>query len=109
MDSVNQNYDFLRKLAKTKSIKVRNKMLANATTSEILAVLEICVNILRYRVRLTDYQRKRLAAHAEYLRKFSRSRTEKTAKVILQRGEGAILPALILPILAQFIASRFIK
>jgi hypothetical protein len=74
-------------------------MIASASPEEILTLLEITINMLRFRVKLTALQRKRLAAHAEYLRKLSRARTEKSTRHILQQEGGAVLPSLILSFL----------
>lgn len=103
MQIIKENEIFLRKLATTKSDKKRNILLENATPGEILTLLEMCINILRSRVKLTNCQRKKLAVHAEFLRKFSKCRTEKTARKIIQTGNGALFPALILPILAKLL------
>ena len=105
MQIVKENIDFLKKVAKTKSIKKRNRYLDNAKSDEILAILEICINILKSRVKLTNIQRRKLVIHADYLRKLARKRTENQTRKFLQCGEGIILPALILPLIAQLAAN----
>lgn len=103
MQIVKENENFLRKLATTKSDKKRSVMLKDATSNELLALLEMCINILRARVKLTNCQKQKLANHADFLRKFARCRTEKSARKVIQTGSGALFPALILPILAKLL------
>lgn len=103
---VKNNVDFLKKLGKTKSVKKRNKLLSEANSEQILAILEICINTLKFRVKLTSKQRQKLLTFAEYLRKLSRTRSEKSARKVLQSGDGSVLPALIIPILAHLLWPR---
>ena len=105
MQIVQKNLEFLKKVSKTKSIPKRNRYLEAASSEEILAILEICINILKARVKLTKPQHKKLALHADYLRKLSRKKSENTTRKYLQSGEGIILPALILPLIAQLAAN----
>lgn len=103
MQIIKENEIFLRKLATTKSDKKRKNILENATSGEILVLLEMCINVLRARVKLTNCQKRKLAVHAEFLRKFSKCRTEKSARKIIQTGNGILFPTLILPILAKLL------
>jgi hypothetical protein len=105
MKLIYENLDFLKKISKIRSVKKRNALLAEASTAEILSLLEITINILKFRVKLNSKQRRKLMVYADYLRKLGRKRTEKSVRETLQTGEGAILPALIIPIIAQAVAS----
>lgn len=109
MKIVYDNLDFLKKISKIKSAEERNLLLANASTEEILAILECTINILKYRVKLTNNQKIRLGKHAIFLRELSRKRSEKSVRKIIQQGEGGVLPALLIPIIAQAIASLLTK
>lgn len=102
------NKDFLKKLAYSRSFVKRNQLIINATTDEILTIVEICVNILRYRFPLKSRQRRRLSIYAEFLRKLSKVRSDKSARVLLQKGEGFPFAALLLPILAE-VGSRLVS
>jgi hypothetical protein len=96
------NFDFLNKLIKTKSTTKRQKILKLATTQELLSLIEAAYNILKGRFELTARQRSRLIPHIAVLRKLGRSRSERGAKHILQKGGGlTIIPAIITPILIE--------
>src|SRR5437763_32086 len=99
MDNALSNREFLEKLSKSRSLQKRNKMLADASAEEILTLLEITINMLKFRIKLTNQQKKKLAHHADYLRKLSRARSEKTTRNILQQDGGSVLPSLVLSFL----------
>lgn len=104
-DIVRKNSAFLRRLATTKSEKIRKRLLNGATSEQILALVEICVNILKFRFRLRNLQRHKLAMHAPVVRKLGRARSEKTARRILQTGGGNMFGSLILPVLSAVVDS----
>ena len=104
-DSVMRNKVFLRKLALTKSPAKRKQMIDNATRDELLAILECSYNILNFNFKLRPAQRKKLAPHAAYLRKLSRTKSEKNVRRILQRGGGGVFSALLLPVLSTVVGS----
>ena len=97
------NYAFLKKLAKTKSMKKRRHLLENANCDELLALTEISSNILAGSFCLTKQQKSRLTPHSAYIRKLARLRSEKTARRFVknQTGGQAILGALLAPILVE--------
>jgi hypothetical protein len=106
---IKENLAFLQKLAKTKSDKKKNTLVLNATADQILAIVEICLNILRYNFVLKKRQKNRLAKFADYYRAIARTRTEKGArKQIIQKGNGIALAAILIPIVSA-IASHFIE
>ena len=105
---IKENTVFLKNLASTKSEKKKNQLIQNATADQILAIVEICANILKFNFTLNDKQKKRLAKYADYYRSIARSRTEKTARVKIQQGSGIALGAILIPVLGA-IAQHFIE
>lgn len=96
------NIDFLKTLAKTKSVNKRKKILKAATTSQLLSLVEISSNILKARFRLTARQKKRILPYADFVRKLARVRSERSAKNIVQKGSGiSVYPALLIPIILE--------
>ena len=98
------NKNFLLHLARTKSQNKRKRLLKSACASELLALVEICLNILRSRFNLTTRQKKRLLPYADFVRRLSRARSERGArKLVVQTGSGigALFPALLTPILIE--------
>jgi len=105
------NKDFLNLLARSKSDSKRHRMLKQANSQQLLAIAEICLNIVKARYQLTTRQRKRLLPYAEFVRRMSRARSERGArKVISQKGSGigGVLTALLTPILIE-IGRKIIK
>ena len=105
------NKDFLNLLARSKSDSKRHRMLKQANSQQLLAIAEICLNIVKARYQLTTRQRKRLLPYAEFVRRMSRARSERGArKIISQKGSGfgGVLTALLTPILIE-IGRKIIK
>lgn len=92
---------FLKRLSATKSHRVRNQLLTNANEEQLLSILEICVNILKFRVKLLPHTRRRLAVHAQLLRALSRARTPKRVRHLLQSSSGKIFTPLLTPVLRR--------
>lgn len=98
------NAHFLRALARSKSITRRKRLLKQATPDHLLALVEICLNILCASFRLTSRQKQRLAPHADFVRRLSRKRTERGARhFLVQKGSGigGLFGALLAPILLE--------
>lgn len=99
-------------------------MIRNATRNQLLAIVDVCANILRKNFLLTHRQEKSLEKYADYMRKLNRARNEASAKEVIQQGEGiprafynarlqkrqyrlskqrgrGFLPALLIPVLAE--------
>lgn len=94
------NIGFLKSLAKTKSINKRKQLLRKATTSQLLSLVEISLNIVKERFRLTTKQKNRLLPYADFVRKLSRVRSERAAKTVVQKGSGlSVYPPLLIPII----------
>lgn len=98
------NFDFLKALARTKSARKRKRLLKKAGTNQLLAIAEICLNIVCSRFKLTTRQKKRLVPYADFVRRVSRLRSERGArKLIVQKGSGigGVFAALITPVLLE--------
>jgi hypothetical protein len=94
-----KNFNFLKKITKTRSNKKRKNYLDSATSDELLSLVEIASNILNSNFILTNKQKSKLTPYAELIRKLARRRSVKgTKKIVNQIGEGA--PALLVPLLA---------
>lgn len=93
--------NFLLKLAKAKRANRRRLTLVkSATPEQLLSIVEICLNLLRSRLPLTQPQRRQLARHADAIRRLSRARSANSARRILQTGGN---PALIASLLANLV------
>lgn len=106
---IRDNYQFLQRLAKTNSDKKKNALLLSASADQILAIVEICANVLKHNFTLSRKQKIKLAKFADFYRKLSRTRTEKSARKYLQEGGSAALAAILIPILgalAEHIAQK---
>jgi hypothetical protein len=99
---ISQNLEFFKKLAKTKSEEKKKKYLSDADCIQILGIVEICWNILKGKVNLNTRIRRKLAQNADYYRKVSRARSEKTARNRIQQG-GSVgaLAAILAPVLGS--------
>jgi hypothetical protein len=108
--TVCQNKDFLKKLARTKSERKIKRILKSASCDQLLAIVEICLNFVRSRFKLTARQKNRLLPYVDLVRSMSRSRTFKGARKIMQKGSGAVglFGALLTPIILE-LARAFIK
>jgi len=102
-ESVFNNLSFLNSLVKTKSEKKRRRLLRLATTSELLSIVEIAINIIKARFHITTRQRKRLVPYVEYIRRLARARSESGARKIVQKGGSFGLVALLTPIIIEAI------
>ena len=109
-DYVRNNCEFLQRLAKTRSDRKKQKYISIADRDKLLAIVEICTNILKANFPLKHIQRKKLSQNADYYRKISRARTEKSARHRIQTGGSAIaLAAVLAPVLgsvAQYILDK---
>lgn len=99
------NSNFLKRLAKTKSHKVRHALILQATPDQILSIVEICANILGSNFVLSASQKKKLAKYANYYRNIARSRSPNTARRristgLYQEGGQLAIAALLAPVLS---------
>ena len=101
---IEQNFQFLRTLARSRSEIKRKQILKKATSQELLSLVEIALNVVRSVFQLTTRQKKRLLPYANFVRRLSRLRSERGArKILVQQGSGLpyLLPALLTPIIIQ--------
>ena len=98
-----ENYNFLKRIAKTHSEKKWKSLVQNANKEELLALTEISTNILAGRFKLSKKQKEKLVPFAKYIRKIARARSEEGARKLFinQQGGQAIFGALLTPILVE--------
>lgn|SRR4051794_11068491 len=97
---ITENIYFLKKLASTKSDKKKNVLLLNSSVDQILAVIEIIANVLKFNFPLNLRQRRKLSKFADFYRSLARVKTERTARKRLQEGGAIPIAAILVPILA---------
>jgi hypothetical protein len=110
-ERVLQNYEFLKRLTRTRSVAKRSKLLKDASCEELLAIVEIATNILKGKFCLKPRQKRKLIPFANYIRKTARLRSEKSARQYFSQtgGQAAIFGALLAPVLieaAQYLISK---
>ena len=81
------NAKFVKTLATARSKERRKHLIRNASTGQILALVEIALNLLRGRVPIRSNQRQRLGTHAPTIRRLARVRSDKAARKVLLRSE----------------------
>lgn len=88
--------------------KQRVALLRSADSSFVRCICECVLNVLHGVVPLQEHSKKKLRKHASVLRRLVNEREglHKKKKVLIQKG-GAFLPALLVPLLAEF-ASRLL-
>ena len=112
--NVVKNTDFLNRLARTKSNRIRHALILEATPDQILSIVEICANILGSHFILNKQQKNRLAKYADYYRSIARSKSEKTARQkiyngINQEGGQLAIATLLAPVLSTIAQSLLDK
>ena len=81
------NARFVKTLATARSRQRRKHLISNANTNQILALVEIALNLLRGRVPIRANQKQRLGIHASDIRHLARVRSDKAARNVLLRSE----------------------
>lgn len=98
-----RNFALLKTLT-TSSPKIRKVILQECSPDFIQSVCEICMNLLKGNIPVTQCQHKKLKRHREKIRQMAnrRERVSKKRKLITQRG-GFLLPLLtsVLPMVAD--------
>ena len=92
------NVNFLSKLATSNSSSIRREMILGATRAQLLAILETCINILRFRFPLSRQQKKRLKPYAALIRLVARKRTAEGVRDALMRANPSTYRPLLLPV-----------
>lgn len=95
------NYDFIRKLCRTRSSKKCAKLINAASDEQLLTLVEIALNILNRRFPLRPLYRQRLQPMADSVRLLSRARAPSSARRILQIGGNPFLASLLVPIIVE--------
>lgn len=69
-------------------------------------ICECAYNVLRGSVKLSPEQKSQLAKHAPLLRQLAKKgeKIAKKRKIVQQRGGGAFLPTLLIPVLSALLA-----
>lgn len=92
------NYDFIRVLSRTRSPKKCSRLISGASDDQLLAVVEVALNILKSRFPLKAAQKRRLLPLAAEVRRLSRARSAKRVRQIVQIGGNPLLSALLVPV-----------
>jgi hypothetical protein len=110
--TVCNSIEFLKCLSRTKSQKKRERLLNGATSEQLLALVEICMNILQNRFHITARQRARMMPYADFVRQVGRVRSERGArKLLVQKGGQlpiGLFASLLTPIISE-LASRILQ
>lgn len=85
MDQIDQNKHFLYLLCNSPR-KVQNTLVKNATKSQIFAICEIVLNILKGNLKLPDEQIQKLQKKKKLLRDLIKRSSLKTKKHLIQKG-----------------------
>ena len=98
-DNICKNIDFLKRISRSKSERRQKRILKHATSGELLAIVESALNIVKSRFNLTNRQKNKIVPHTEFIRRLTRVRSEKSARQLVQKGRGVVLPAILTPII----------
>lgn len=102
MKIVEEEREFLAKLAAARSTEKVRALIANASTRQLLALVEISMNVVKGRCELKPRHKKRLIPHAAFVRHLARARSERSArKLLIQEGDGPAIASLLAPILFE--------
>lgn len=107
--NVLSHLELLKAVCKAKP-SARKSLLQTCTCDFIRTIAEIAHNTLKGRVKLTSAQKAKLKKHRAVLHRVAREgeSVHKKRKILVQKGGGFFLPALIAPIVGA-IASHFIS
>jgi len=94
-----KNVKFLRHLRGVRSERERMRLINGAKPDQIFAIMDAANNILNGRFPMTKDRRARLIPFGPQIRKLSKARTDKNARMIMQDGGGSFVPALLAPVL----------
>lgn len=101
---------FLKQLNCAKGFE-QTHLLKTCSSDQILCLIEIMLNLLKFRIKLTKRQREKLLVHASLLRKLAYKRSEAGArKLLVQKGSGfGFLAAVLTPVLIELAKSAIEK
>jgi hypothetical protein len=100
--NVFKHLEFLRRLSSARTAKRRQAILKDINASQIQLLVEICYNILRGNFILSKRQKLRILPFAPFVRAIAKTRSERSANNIVQRGAGLIsFGAFLAPIIIE--------
>lgn len=113
-----ENQHFLNKLILSgRSRKKLSLIIQQATNSELLCLVECCLNLLKGRLPLKNRQLSMMRKQSQVLRKLAKARSASSAKSLLLKGIGqngdglplvpSLLASIILPLITETIMSKF--
>ncbi|KAF7627101.1 hypothetical protein Mgra_00009611 [Meloidogyne graminicola] len=82
---IRDNSEFIKQLAKTRSLRKRKRILKRTTSNELLSIAEICLNIAKGRFKLTKRQKYRLLPFVDFVRRTSRVLPEEIYNGLLRQ------------------------
>lgn len=100
-ERVLHNFQFLKKLLRTRSADRLREYVRNASPDELIAIRDTAVNVLRKRFPLTTKQKERLRPYADTAVNVARARTEHSVRRNIQIGGNAFVAALLAPIIVE--------
>ena len=101
-DRIFRNYSFLRTLALIKSERKRLKLLTNASTEQILALIDAAANVSVFKTFcLSSTQKNKLKPYDKHIKKLSNAKDPNEAMKLLQKAGGRFLPSLLMPVLLE--------
>ena len=121
-DRTVRNFEFLYRVARSKSPKARWNMIRHATRDQLHSLIDICAAIVFKDFQLKDHQNERIKPFWEFVQKIGRVKRPEKALEYIQKGEGSVirkrkrgtaietyqvgglLPAIIAPIIAEIAA-----
>ena len=101
-----RNYPFLKALSATTSDKRRRLLIKNAEPDELLAITEVCHNIIKSYFPITENQKHKMLRYREAIRKIGRLRSADSARRVLQRGKGVsgmLISAVLVPVISEVV------
>ena len=112
VQSVMRELSTLKKLSRLRDSRQRNAFLKSCKKHTIYAICEICRNVSRGNLPISNIRKKQLHKYKTHIRNLSKkSLTLKKRKEILNQ-KGGFLPSLLIPavtILAQIAAEKLLK
>ena len=103
-ENICNNFYFLKKLSKSKSELKRRRILRAATNSELLAIVESALNIVKGRFNISARQKSRIDPYKNYIRTLARIRSERGARRLVQKGNGiGAFAAFLTPVILEAI------
>lgn len=106
--NVTSHLEVLKALHRAKP-GVRKSLLKNCTCDLVRCIVECAHNTLKGNVPLKPQQHRKLKSHKSLLRKLAKKgeSVEKKRKILVQKGSGVFLTALLAPLLGSVLGKLF--